>query len=91
MGDFFCITPEFIQDPVKLHPCISWTQVGNNQIDCLGASDERNTAWCREDNRMLGHRFRCANGSCIHNSLVCNGVNDCIEGSDEQVCYWMHG
>ncbi|CAF1603418.1 unnamed protein product [Adineta ricciae] len=90
-GDFFCITPEFIQDPVKLHLCISWTQVGNNQIDCLGATDERNTAWCREDNRMLGHRFRCANGSCIHNSLVCNGFNDCIEGSDEQVCYWMHG
>ena len=26
------------------------------------------------------------NGSCIHSDEICNGVNDCIDGSDEENC-----
>ena len=27
--------------------------------------------------------FTCDDGQCILNSFTCNGVNDCIDGSDE--------
>ena len=26
------------------------------------------------------------NGSCIHSDMICNGINDCMDGSDEDNC-----
>lgn len=40
------------------------------------------------DNRKCieDQEFRCKNGKCIPNSLVCNGVSDCDTGNDEENC-----
>ena len=31
-------------------------------------------------------QFRCNNNECIDSSRKCNGVKDCVDGSDEQEC-----
>lgn len=35
---------------------------------------------CRPD------QFRCEDGNCIHGSRQCNGVRDCLDGTDEANC-----
>ena len=32
------------------------------------------------------HLFHCSDGSYIHESLICNGIMDCTEGTDEKSC-----
>ena len=35
-----------------------------------------------QGNCSIGH-FRCTNGRCVSKTQVCNGVDDCLDNSDE--------
>ncbi|CAF1199696.1 unnamed protein product [Adineta ricciae] len=77
-----CVFPN---EPNKLQ-CIRLNQTGNDNIDCLGASDERQH--CRmlhENDKHL--RFYCWNDTkCIDVLDICDGIEDCRFGDDEQFC-----
>ncbi|UJR19685.1 hypothetical protein I4U23_022819 [Adineta vaga] len=89
--EYFCITDDYLKNQSLNRSCILWHQVGDGNIDCIGARDERNVASCH-DYRMLGDRFLCDNGrKCIDYSAVCNGISDCLDGTDESICYWNTG
>ncbi|CAF1260927.1 unnamed protein product [Didymodactylos carnosus] len=70
--------------------CISITEVNNNHIDCLGASDERD--YCRRaypNERTL--RYKCLNSTkCISPTQLCDCKKNCDLGDDEtHVCPWL--
>lgn len=56
--------------------------------DCSDNSDENATmcenfpSYCRQN----PEKFLCASGSCINSSLVCSGLDDCGDWSDEAMC-----
>jgi hypothetical protein len=43
---------------------------------------ENMTSWVACD-VMSKQVFRCSSGHCVNASVVCNGINDCPDGSDE--------
>lgn len=36
------------------------------------------------------HEFQCSNGLCIDSIDQCNGIKDCLDGSDEHRCDKCH-
>uniref|UniRef100_A0A182PBK9 EGF-like domain-containing protein n=1 Tax=Anopheles epiroticus TaxID=199890 RepID=A0A182PBK9_9DIPT len=68
--------------------CISGSSRCDKQIDCLGGDDEENC-----DNYEVPHRapvcskseFTCTDKACIPADLVCDGVQHCLDGSDETI------
>jgi hypothetical protein len=78
-----CVTPNTHQII-----CLPMSRVNDGTIDCLGASDERNRCYSVYNIRQE-QNFYCFNGnstSCITYTQLCDGVNDCLHGDDEQFC-----
>lgn len=89
--EFFCITDEYVKNQSSHRPCIALTRVADELIDCIGARDERNVSPC-PDHRMVGDRFLCDSGTkCIDYTAICNGIRNCVDGTDESICYWNDG
>ncbi|CAF0712089.1 unnamed protein product [Adineta steineri] len=85
-NEMFCITGNYLEDPLSNRPCIPATHIGNDRMDCLGGRDERNTFAC-PDRQMLGDRFLCDQQTrCLDHSLICDGIIDCLDQTDEKIC-----
>ncbi|CAF1251800.1 unnamed protein product [Adineta steineri] len=89
--EFFCITDDYVKNQSLNRSCIHRSRVGDGHIDCIGARDERNVASC-PDHRIVGDRFLCDKGKkCIDYMAICNGIKDCVDETDESICYWNNG
>ncbi|CAF4583556.1 unnamed protein product [Rotaria sp. Silwood1] len=66
--------------------CLPVNQVSDGFIDCLGASDE--LQYCRKVNAYTAiYQFHCLNSTkCVKSSELCNSVQDCPLGDDEEFC-----
>ncbi|CAF1150251.1 unnamed protein product, partial [Didymodactylos carnosus] len=72
--------------------CISLTRLCDGYLDCSDRSDELNSTCsnvaCSVDADSFGHRkYRCANGQCVSERLVGDGIQQCDDGSDEYILY----
>ncbi|CAF1208087.1 unnamed protein product, partial [Didymodactylos carnosus] len=87
-NEHFCITSQYIQAPNFTRPCIPYVKAGDGQIDCVGGRDERNVFSC-PDHLVLGDRFLCDNQTkCLNYTVLCNGIDDCLDRTDEFICFW---
>ena len=67
--------------------CLSKERVGDDVIDCLGASDE--PYFCRELYPLKRdyERFRCVESDlCLSRWDLCDRIESCPEGEDEKFC-----
>ncbi|XP_002730802.1 uncharacterized protein LOC100375853 [Saccoglossus kowalevskii] len=74
--------------------CVWGSYVCDSVIDCISAKDEFQIQWgclktdeqCKAEYPANGY-FRCAdNFLCVDNCHVCDGICDCLDGSDEDNC-----
>ncbi|CAF4239850.1 unnamed protein product, partial [Rotaria sordida] len=81
LNQHLCVLPDTNQ-----FTCIPLEKINDNNIDCLGATDERTL--CQKYNYAYNYRsFLCKNSSsqrCINLAHLCNGKFDCEYGDDEQ-------
>ncbi|CAF4093851.1 unnamed protein product [Adineta steineri] len=86
--EHFCITQHFLNNQTLHRPCIDYWKAGDGQLDCMGGRDERNVFVC-PDHHILGDRFLCDNATkCLSHTVVCNGIIDCYDQTDERICFW---
>lgn len=71
----------------NLFQCINYNKIFNlfyrkyvcdGDIDCPNGLDESNCT-CKD------HEFRCNNGMCIMKEWLNDGIDDCLDASDENV------
>lgn len=67
---------EFPPGTVLTQNCQNCTCI-NGEFECEGQS-------CNISSVCDGNEIPCRNGQCIPNYWVCDGHNDCIDGSDEE-------
>ena len=76
--------------------CIPVAFYCNNSTDCAGGSDEAHCSWacthtpcttCSWPDCHCVHGFyQCEAGGCIPVDTVCDGIMNCVDGSDEHYC-----
>ncbi|CAF5022495.1 unnamed protein product, partial [Rotaria sp. Silwood1] len=65
--------------------CLDWTEICNEQIDCLDGGFDEEHCWQLEINECNENEYRCTNGQCIPKSFFQDDIYapDCFDGSDE--------
>ncbi|CAF1622912.1 unnamed protein product, partial [Adineta ricciae] len=83
---FACLSHE--KTSLKPYQCLSFNQIGDNQIDCLGSIDESNRRVHCDQTTMLGYSFKCASSdTCIPYHWHCQYGERCPNPiDDEQWC-----
>ena len=76
-----CTSAQFVC--ASTYKCINFWLKCDTQDDCGDGSDE--PADCPPYHCNSG-QFQCYNSRCIEPSLLCNGINDCQDNSDELNC-----
>lgn len=57
-------------DVVTNRPCIPFSWIGDDKVDCYGALDEKNTL-TDDENRMRGYGLQCPKGNFVKYPLAC--------------------